>query len=112
MGPVAMTPAQRKREQRMRSLTRIAERDSHEWTEADCLAVLGMSKYRNRWESRDAWAQIGKLREFGDSHEAWQKNTPASREKTGEKIQGKNRGLPAKRATKHKTVKKANDITP
>lgn len=68
IGPKAMTPAQRKREQRMAAQTRIAERDSSEWTEGDCIMVLQMAQFRGRWEDKAAWAQLGRLRSFGDSH--------------------------------------------
>lgn len=69
IGPKAMTPARRKQEQRLAALTRIAERDNHEWKESDCLMVLQMAKFRNRWEAEAAWEQLGRLRLFGDNHD-------------------------------------------
>jgi hypothetical protein len=36
----AMDAAKRKREQRMRQAEAIYQRDSHEWTDAECLAIL------------------------------------------------------------------------
>ena len=39
IGRHALTAAERKREQRLRMETHIAERDSHEWTEQECLKV-------------------------------------------------------------------------
>lgn len=39
-GPEAMTPAQRKREQRTRDQTAIMERPPAEWTQRQCIMVL------------------------------------------------------------------------
>lgn len=68
IGPQAMTPAQRKREQRTSALTRIMECHSHEWKESDCLMVLQMAKFRNTPIARGAYDQLGRLL-FSDSHE-------------------------------------------
>jgi hypothetical protein len=65
IGNEPMTAAQRKREQRMRQDTRIMERDSHEWTEADCLRVLSQQKWRGTVMDKSAWEQLGKLRGYG-----------------------------------------------
>lgn len=60
----AMDAAKRKREQRARQLTAIYERDSHEWTEAECLSVLTGKQWRGGAIDRAAWEQLGKLRGF------------------------------------------------
>jgi hypothetical protein len=60
----AMTPAQRKAEQRSRQATAINERDSHEWTEAECLLVLAGKTWRGTVIDRQAWLRIGQLRGY------------------------------------------------
>lgn len=60
----AMTAAQRKREQRTRQAEAIQERDSHEWTEAECLAVLSGTQWRGGAIDKAAWEQLGRLRCF------------------------------------------------
>lgn len=60
----AMTAAERKREQRTRQAEAIQERDSHEWTEAECLAVLTGTQWRGGAIDRGAWYQLGRLRGF------------------------------------------------
>jgi len=60
----AMTAAERKREQRTRQAEAIHERDSHEWNEAECLAVLAGARWRGGAIDRAAWAQLGRLRGF------------------------------------------------
>ncbi len=60
----AMNNAARKREQRARQTTAIYERDSHEWTDAQCLAVIGGKQWRCSAIDRAAWEQLGKLRGF------------------------------------------------
>lgn len=67
IGRQAMTPAQRKREQRIAALTRVMDRDSHEWRESDCLMVLQMARFRNSMMAKGAYEQLGRLL-FGDSH--------------------------------------------
>lgn len=60
----AMTAAERKREQRARQAEAIQERDSHEWTEAECLAVLTGNQWRGGAIDKAAWEQLGRLRNF------------------------------------------------
>ncbi len=60
----AMTAAERKREQRTRQAEAIHERDSHEWAEAECLAVLTGARWRGGAIDRAAWIQLGRLRGF------------------------------------------------
>lgn len=60
----AMDPAARKREQRARQITNINERDSHDWTESECMMVLSGPKWRDTVLALAAWRQLGKLRGF------------------------------------------------
>lgn len=60
----AMTAAERKREQRARQAAAIHERDSHEWVESECLAVLTGSRWRGGAIDKAAWEQLGRLRNF------------------------------------------------
>ena len=60
----AMTPAQRKREQRIRQAEAASYRDSHELTAAECLAILCGSRWRGGPIDRGAWLQLGKLRGY------------------------------------------------
>ena len=64
IGKEAMTPAQRKREQRTRQDTRIMECASHEWREADSLRDLSQKKWRDTVMDRNAWEQLGRLRGY------------------------------------------------
>lgn len=60
----AMTAAERKRDQRARQAAAIYERDNHEWTESECLAVLTGSRWRGGAIDKAAWEQLGRLRNF------------------------------------------------
>jgi hypothetical protein len=60
----AMDAAKRKREQRARQANAIQERDSHEWTDTECLSVLTAKQWRGGAIDRLAWEQLGKLRNF------------------------------------------------
>lgn len=60
----AMDAAKRKREQRARQANAIQERDSHEWTDTECLSVLMGKQWRGGAIDRLAWEQLGKLRNF------------------------------------------------
>jgi hypothetical protein len=60
----SMDAAKRKREQRARQAEAIQERDSHEWTEAECLSVLMGKQWRDSPIDLAAWQQLGKLRGF------------------------------------------------
>ena len=60
----AMTAAERKREQRIRQAEAIQERDSYQWTEAECLAVLAGTQWRGGGIDQAAWYQLGRLRGF------------------------------------------------
>lgn len=60
----AMSAAERKREQRTRQAEAIHARESHEWTEAECLAVLTGTQWRGGAIDRAAWSQLGRLRGF------------------------------------------------
>lgn len=60
----AMNATQRKREQRIRQAEAIQERDSSEWTEAECLSVLNGKRWREGAIDKAAWQQLGKLRGF------------------------------------------------
>lgn len=62
LGP--MDAAKRKREQRIRQVEAIYSRDCHEWTEAECLAVLISTRWRGGDIDREAWEQLGRLRAF------------------------------------------------
>ena len=64
IGRHALTAAERKREQRLRMETHIAERDRHEWTEQECLKVLSSSQWRGTVMDNSAWDQLGLLRGF------------------------------------------------
>jgi hypothetical protein len=68
-GRTAMTAAQRKREQRSRCATNVAERDDGEWTEAECFWVLTGKQWRGTLLDKAAWLRLGQLRGFCDSHE-------------------------------------------
>ncbi len=61
---VAMTQAQRKREHRIRQAEAAYNRDSHELTDAECLAILAGSRWRGGPIDKGAWEQLGKLRGF------------------------------------------------
>jgi hypothetical protein len=58
----SMDAAKRKREQRARQAEAIQERDSHEWTEAECLSVLLGKQWRGSAIERAALEQLAKLR--------------------------------------------------
>ena len=60
IGPKAMTPAQRKREQRTRDKTAIMESPSSECTERQCLMVM-QGAYGDDLQAA-AWQQLGKLK--------------------------------------------------
>ncbi|MGE3542225.1 MAG: hypothetical protein AB7N91_33020 [Candidatus Tectimicrobiota bacterium] len=60
----AMTTAQRKREQRARQAEAIQNSDGHEWTDAECLAVLNGAQWRGGAIDKAAWEQLGRLRGF------------------------------------------------
>lgn len=65
LGLRAMTPAERKAAQRIRSLERVwATVDESEWTEADCLLILQRREFRGKFEEKLAWLQLGRLRGF------------------------------------------------
>jgi len=64
VGPVARTPAQRKRDQRERLAEAVHISDSHEWTEAVCLSILNGKRWRGGAIDKAAWQQLGKLRSF------------------------------------------------
>lgn len=64
-GRTPMSAADRKREQLARQWTRIFEADERQWTERDCLLVLGSSRFKNGSHmDRAAWEQLGRLRGF------------------------------------------------
>ena len=56
--------AKRKREQRIRQAEAVQDRDSHEWTDAECLAILTAARWRGGAIDKGAWEQLGKLRGF------------------------------------------------
>lgn len=60
----AMTPAQRKREQRARQAEAAATGEVAEFTDADCLAVLNGKRWRNGAIDKAAWLRLGQLRGF------------------------------------------------
>lgn len=60
----SMDAAKRKREQRARQAEAIQERDSHEWTEAECLSVLMGKQWRGSAIDCAAWVRLGELRKF------------------------------------------------
>jgi len=51
-------------EQRIRQAEAVQNRDSHEWTDAECLAILAGSRWRGGAIDKAAWQQLGKLRGF------------------------------------------------
>lgn len=64
-GRTPMSAAARKREQLARQWTRIFEADESQWTERDCLLILGSSRFENGSPmDRAAWEQLGRLRGF------------------------------------------------
>lgn len=70
----AMSDAARKREQRARQWTQVAESDSSSWTEATCLSVLASAKVPNGSPlDKAAWLRLGEIRgyvaEKPDGHE-------------------------------------------
>lgn len=60
----AMDAAKRKREQRIRQAEAIQLRDSHEWTDAQCLTVLNGKQWRGTVIDKAAWLQLGQLRKL------------------------------------------------
>lgn len=58
----AMDAAKRKQEQRTRQAEAIYQRDSHEWTDAECMAILAKKSYGKSAVGQQAWEQLGKLR--------------------------------------------------
>lgn len=60
----AMTAAERKREQRIRQAEAVYQRDSHTWTDAECLAILGKKQWHGGAIDKMAWEQLGKLRKL------------------------------------------------
>lgn len=58
VGPEARTGAQRQRDFRARQLERIATVDLSEWTEQECLIVLGSQKYRGKPQRRWAYERL------------------------------------------------------
>jgi hypothetical protein len=63
-GAKPMSAAKRKQEQRIRQAEAVQNRDSHEWTDAECLAILAGSRWRGGAIDKAAWQQLGKLRGF------------------------------------------------
>lgn len=63
IGKVAMTPAQRKTEQRIRQAENLMS-DSHELTDAECLAILTGKRWRGGAIDKGAWQRLGHLRGF------------------------------------------------
>ena len=65
IGIRAMTTRERKREQRARMWERISTLPDSEWTEAECLLVLGTTRFAHGSPvDKGAWEQLGKLRGF------------------------------------------------
>ena len=64
IGHEPMSAAKRKREQRTRQATAIQEKESTEWTDAECRAVLNGIRWRGGVLDKAAWKQLGKLRGF------------------------------------------------
>ena len=64
VGREAMSPAKRKREQRIRQAEAIQEKDSDNWSESECLSVLSGRQWRSGTIDKAAWLRLGKLREF------------------------------------------------
>lgn len=64
IGAKSMSAAKRKQEQRIRQAEAVQTRDSHEWTDAECLAILAGSRWRGGAIDKAAWQQLGKLRSF------------------------------------------------
>ena len=57
------TAAQRQRARRER-LAAAPLKDFNEWTDAECLAILASSKYRESDVDELAWRRLGELRDF------------------------------------------------
>ena len=65
IGIRAMSSMERKREQRARMWERISTLQDTEWTEAECLLVLGTTRFAHGSPvDKGAWEQLGKLRGF------------------------------------------------
>jgi hypothetical protein len=60
---VAMTPAQRKQQQRVRQAQNVMS-DNHEMTDAECLAILVGKRWRGGAIDKGAWQRLGQLRGF------------------------------------------------
>lgn len=61
VGPIAQTNAQRQRDLRTRRLERIAEVDSTEWTEAECLIVLTSAKFKGKPQRQWAYERLARF---------------------------------------------------
>ncbi len=65
IGYKAMTDRERKQEQRARMWERINTVPDTEWTEAECLLVLGTTRYAHGSpKDKGAWEQLGRIRGF------------------------------------------------
>ncbi len=60
IGPQAMSPAERKREQRTRDQTTVMETPSGQWSARICLYVLQSARYGDALKA-GAWRQLGRL---------------------------------------------------
>lgn len=60
IGLEAMSPAQRKREQRSRDRTTVMETPSEQWSARVCLYVLQSARYVDALKAA-AWRQLGEL---------------------------------------------------
>lgn len=63
IGSRAMTPAERKREQRSRDRTTVMETALEDWSERICLAVLQCPDYGAALKAA-AWRQLGRLHDW------------------------------------------------
>jgi hypothetical protein len=59
-----MSADKRQRERRSRQAENIQTRPATEWTDSECLHVLAGRQWRGTALDAQAWAQLGKLREF------------------------------------------------
>ena len=65
---MARTAAERKREQRARLETRIAEEHDSQWDEAVCLHVLTQARYKGTALGEAAWKRLGAIHGYDRQH--------------------------------------------